>query len=365
MKKLACRLLLILFVFVNAHAMAQQGYAISGTIKDENNQPVKGATIFISGSQKITSANDAGEFTFYTILPGYYNLSVKMLGYLPYSQNIEIKDKPADLHISLKVKTNQLKEVVIGKSKSKDLFMRVFKQQFLGATENGQACVLLNPGAVNFSTKKEFLMADADEFLVVENKNLGYKIRYMLKSFWYNAATDRTDYSGDALFEEMPGTEKMKQKWAKKRLEAYNGSLVHFLRAVYTNTVLKEGFLVYKTYPKPAKNANDNLVYIDPRPVKFDSLFNVVDTAFLTFKAIPLLVRYDPKQAAKIVDRKELFSLKGVTMTGKSTLISFPGNETAIDRKGVFKDYEGMSITGDWGMSRLGDKVPLEYQPPK
>jgi hypothetical protein len=357
-------LFLIFLIFWRATSSAQDGYSISGQITDENKHPLTNVVVFISGSQKNTVSDQAGNFTLANLKPGYFTVSIKMLGYVPFAQNIQIDDKAVNLFVVLKIKPVVLKEVVIGKRKINELFLNAFKEQFLGSTINGKSCILQNPGVLNFSTNKTILTADADDFLIVINKRLGYKIKYMLKDFWYNAQTNRTNYSGDAVFEELPGTENLKKRWEKNRANAYKESLVHFLRSVYSNTVLKEGFLAYKRYPKPANNLRNDLIFIDPRPVQFDSLITKIDTSFVAFRAIPLYVIYNPKLAANINNHDDNFSTYGIDRAEKSTLINFSLDRAVIDRKGVFKDYKGMSFDGLWGMSRLGDKLPLEYDTP-
>ncbi|MFD2145030.1 hypothetical protein [Mucilaginibacter antarcticus] len=103
---------------------------------------------------------------------------------------------------------------------------------------------------INFTTKNDILIADADDFLVIENKPLGYRIRYMLKNFGYNKTTDIVLYEGETSFEQLPGTDKMKKEWASNRLKTYKGSVMHFLRSVYRNRVSQEGFIVNKLYNK-------------------------------------------------------------------------------------------------------------------
>jgi hypothetical protein len=62
--KLVCRLLFIFTLLINFNAFAQDRYSVSGIVTDESGAIQKGATVFISGSQKITSTDDNGRFEF-------------------------------------------------------------------------------------------------------------------------------------------------------------------------------------------------------------------------------------------------------------------------------------------------------------
>ena len=74
MLKFGSRLLFILFLFLCTESFGQETYLISGTIVDEKQVPINGATVFISGSKKMTASDRNGRFSFEGILPGNYAL---------------------------------------------------------------------------------------------------------------------------------------------------------------------------------------------------------------------------------------------------------------------------------------------------
>jgi hypothetical protein len=368
MKCIIYRLLFIITFFINAAAVAQGRYNITGTIADEKGAPVKSATVFISGSEKITVTNDQGQFIFYNIDPGTFQLSVQMLGYFPYTNNLIIQDKSVDVKVSLKVKSIVLHTVTIGEADAWQKHYEIFKEQFLGTSKNAQQCVILNPQVIYFSTKKTVrdnivLNADADEFLIIENKQLGYRIRYLLKTFHYDGFTKIPSYDGDVIFEDLPGTDEAKKQWAKNQQEAYYGSFMHFLRSVYTNTALKEGFITHQAYKQ--KTWGDGTIKIDPRPVKFDTVVTVIDTSFISLKFTSFYVVYDPKKAAEISTQNIKPAEKTIPQTSNSSQLILHLPEAIVDGKGSYTDYRAFLLKGGhWSASRIGDRLPFEYQPP-
>jgi hypothetical protein len=367
MKAILNKLFFILLLFANTSIWAQGNFSISGTVFDENKTPVKGATVFISGSEKITATNEAGGFTFGNIDPGTYQFSVKMLGYAPYAQNVIIKES-VNIVIALKVKPNVLNEVVIGSNNDHKTNYQVFKQAFLGTSKNAKNCEIINPEILSFSTKRNLLLAEADDFLIIENKRLGYRIRYLLKDFQYDAASTIALYDGETNFEQLQGTAKAKKEWTKNRLDIYKGSFMHFLRSVYNNTTLKEGFVTYALYKKNAGPISFNTVtriHVDARPVKFDTLVNLLDTSFISLKFKQLYVTYDPKKAASGKPNQSDVIQKTIQVDEKSSIIVLYLKEAIIDRKGSYTDYRDFFIEGNWGNKRVGDQLPFEYQPPK
>jgi hypothetical protein len=369
-----CYLLLYFILFINSSVSAQAHYTLSGTVADEKGQPVKSATVFISGTEKITITDDAGRFTFYRIEAGTFTVSVSMLGYFPYAENILVKNSDVSVSITLQVKTTMLKEVVIGgNAKIRKLSYEVFKKAFLGTSANGKQCVILNPNVINFTNKKGVLLADADEFLIVENKNLGYRIKYLLKDFGYNFTIGLALYNGETVFEEMQGDEKMKRQWAKNRLETYKGSMMHFLRSVYNNKLLAEGYYARPIYSfvsikdgRTNKLKYLNRVIVDTRPVLLDTLVTTIDTSFKSLKFKPLYVLYDPKALAKVkFDYQTPLDLKSVELDNKNgTIMKLYLKEAVIDQKGSFTDYRAFYVEGAFGRRRVGDQLPVEYQPP-
>jgi hypothetical protein len=297
-----------------------------------------------------------------------------MLGYFPYAENILVKNSDVSVSIALQVKTTMLKEVVIGgNAKIRKLSYEVFKKAFLGTSANGKQCVILNPNVINFTNKKGVLLADADEFLIIENKNLGYRIKYLLKDFGYNFTIGLALYNGETVFEEMQGDEKMKRQWAKNRLETYKGSMMHFLRSVYNNKLLAEGYYARPIYSfvsikdgRTNKLKYLNRVIVDTRPVLLDTLVTTIDTSFKSLKFKPLYVLYDPKALAKVkFDYQTPLDLKSVELDNKNgTIMKLYLKEAVIDQKGSFTDYRAFYVEGAFGRRRVGDQLPVEYQPP-
>lgn len=84
-------LILCFLLSATIAAPAQSNFAITGKVTDETGVPLKAATVFLSGSQKITICDTNGHFKFNHVAPGNYQLTVSMIGFTPYSENIVVK----------------------------------------------------------------------------------------------------------------------------------------------------------------------------------------------------------------------------------------------------------------------------------
>jgi len=365
MKTLSLTLSFCFLLLTAFKTSAQNNFTIMGRVTDEKGAPLKSATVFISGSQRITACDSEGNFRFNHIDAGNYQLSVTMVGYFAYSQPISTSGKLTNIDIKLKLKQTALRQVNIGKDNFDALF-KIFRETFLGKTKNANDCIIINPRVINFRTEKGILLADADEFLIIENPNLGYRIKYLLKSFGYNAKIDVTLYDGETSFEPMQGTAKMQREWDKNRLKAYQGSFMHFLRSVYQNRALEEGFRINSINTiKKDHMGNADMEYNVPT-VWFDTLVQPIDTSFVAFKFKKLLYRYFPRKARSANDDTSNAEpvIKVRTVSPSMTIISLYANKAIIDKRGAHRDFRDFLIEGSLARYRVGDQLPFEYQPP-
>ncbi|MES2807477.1 MAG: carboxypeptidase-like regulatory domain-containing protein [Bacteroidota bacterium] len=360
MSPLFYRLLLFLMLFVPAAARAQGLYAISGKVVDEKNIAIAGAAVFLSGSQKITTTNDEGKFVLNYLGAGTYNVSVQSMGFNPATQNVLVQSKSVDLNIALTTKPITLKTVNIGSKDSWAKNFEIFKRHFLGITSNAQHCKILNPEVISFGTQGKKLTAEADELIIVENKFLGYRIRYSLRAFSCNPTARTASYDGDPMFEPMQGTAGNQANWAANRLYTYNGSLMHFLRSVYNNTVLQEGFIANQLY---VLKGGLGSFYADPRPVRFDTIVNVLDTSFVAAKFTSLYITFDRKKATALATMPADSLKKRLTVEANGSVLNLYLKEAVIDQRGNYVDYRSFLVQGLWGRRGIADQLPFEYQP--
>jgi hypothetical protein len=357
-----------LILLLNVNLFAQGHYNVIGTVTDEKGQLLTSATVFISGSEKITITNERGEFIFHNLDPGAFQLSVTMVGFAPDIRSLVIQTSSANLKIVLKSKATELDEVKIPPGNTLEDYYQLFKAQFLGISPNGLQSEITNRNVLklNYDKKRGLLTATADEFLIIQNNRLGYKVRYLLRGFSYNAITNAAIYDGDTNFEELDGTPKMKKAWEKNRLETYKGSFMHYLRAVYSNTVAKEGFVtnqLFSAYNSKNDPLSSDKIAIDPRPLRYDTLATVIDTSFISLKSPDFYLTYDLKKANAKAKKAPKNNRINTELDYNGSIIRMPFKEAIIDRKGSYTDYRAFYIHGNMARRRVGDQLPFEYQP--
>ncbi|RZK25711.1 MAG: carboxypeptidase-like regulatory domain-containing protein [Flavobacterium sp.] len=356
MKKIFLLTLLIAF-FGEVHA--QLSFSISGTVKNVKDGELPGATIFLDGTEKKTYSNEKGEFKLDNLSPGTYQLSVHFVGYKAYKKNIIIEDKSIITTVLLEHSEQTLKEVVITSTASKNKYLAMFLKSFLGDTENGNSCRLLNPDILKFSEQQLTVTAKTNAFLEIINENLGYNIKYSLRDFTLNRLTSVASYAGECIFESLKGSESEEKVWTENRKAAYEGSLMHFMRSLYANTLDKDGFYCYYIldYNKPKQRLGP---LITP-----DNFVNHEKKDLATIKlSSPLFVAYDPAFAHNLNPASSNAGNSEQAAVERTSIVAPYLGSAIIDSKGSIVDYRSFLIRRYWGTKRLGDQLPYEYMLP-
>lgn len=239
-------ILLLLCCIISFAGYAQQ--VVKGVVLDaEKNIPIPKASVFLNNTSVGTTANDEGKFELF-IPAGKYELIVSSVGYITGNKTISGGEKGDLLTIKLQPKAPELEAVVIEPylKNGWETWGRFFLDNFIGTTAQAADCRILNQDVIRFrhNKKEGKLTAHAAEALVIENKALGYRIRYNLETFLYDFNTRYVLYTGYPFFTKMEDREKKQKNWARKRQEMYYGSMMHFMRSVYRNTIVPEGFEV-------------------------------------------------------------------------------------------------------------------------
>ena len=233
------------FIFLFLSLVAGSQKLIKGVVvEEEKNAPIPNASVFLNTTAIGTITTTHGDFSL-TIPNGKFELVVSAIGYETYAQSINAIDAPDFITVKMKIKVQELEAVTI-QPYEKDGWQKwgqFFLENFIGKSAFAKDCKIKNIDAIKFrySTNKE-LSAFADEPLVIENRALGYTLRYQLESFQYSFGTHYLLHTGYPFFQPMKGNSARQRRWEHNRNEAFEASMMHFMRAIYRNKINEEGF---------------------------------------------------------------------------------------------------------------------------
>lgn len=380
--------LLYCFCFLVFGFVANSQKILRGVVLNEDNKPLPNASIFINTTTIGTTADEQGNFSL-RIPDGRCAIIVASAGFETHSQIINAIALP-DL-FTVKLKTKLPKKDGYEKNGWAN-WGNFFQENFIGSTANAKDCKIKNTRAVHFyvSEEKNELSASTDEPLIIENKAIGYNIRYYLESFVFNFQTMIFSYKGYAFFQPMQGNTEQENNWKKKSAEVYTGSMMHFMRSVYRNKIEEEGFDVralkkVKSIPsyqtnntdssdstnKISNNADDDyqdqIVHEDNyrdvigTTIRGDSIAYAVNetTAGLVFKDF-LLITYRQKETPAEYQQQ----MAGTSMTSQLILIN--KTQVEIESNGSYFDTKDLLVLGYWTWAqKIANLLPFDYSPPK
>jgi len=239
---------LILFFLFPLVTLAQSGIITGKVVSAATKSAIGQANVFLSNTTAGAATAEDGTFTLSGLRPGQYTLVVSIIGYQQYSQTIMVSSAPIKLNIELEAKINQLRDVIITTPANWKKNYDEFVKEFIGIDDNAKYCYVENPHEVSliYHREKQELEAYTDNFLVVDNLALGYKVKFLVSEFNSSKLTHIISYTGQRLFQELKGSKRQEEEWHKKREDAYYGSAMHFYRSLYTNKLDQEGFQMMK-----------------------------------------------------------------------------------------------------------------------
>jgi hypothetical protein len=265
------RKLIPLFLLLNIYLDAYD-QIIKGTISDiKTKNPICYASVYFNGTSVGTVAGVDGNFIIDISKYQFEPLTISSLGY--YSTTISNIPTDTPLIIDLTPKVIELKEIVI---EAKSLVekrkenLELFKNEFLGTSVYAKNCIILNENDIHFNYDKDddTLKAFASPPILIDNRLLGYKIKYYLDDFEYFKKSKSFIYKGSLIFKE-DSVFDQSQKFSinERRKEVYLGSRMHFFRALWDNNLKSNGFNTMTSNHKFLKY--QDLVFKDERNRKF------------------------------------------------------------------------------------------------
>lgn len=363
MKRLICSLSILC---ISIASFSQATFTITGKVIDaETKAPLQAASVFAQNTTVGTVTDVSGTFTI-RLYNGGYDLAISFTGYQTFTKRVSSTDNNDNtLLIELKQKEKSLEEVAIKTSNEiKDGWQKYgdfFTDNFIGKTANSKRCVIKNPEILKFyfSKKRNRLKVLAAEPVLIENTALGYNIKYTLDSFVYDYNNSSTLFTGYPLFEEVATTSLPQlQEWHRARMQAYNGSILHFMRSLYNKQLAEQGFEIqFLVKVNGADSAIKLTNFYGALNYSKDDSTQIVE--FSPNQADMAVLFKNEKPAddylATYDDASKDFELSIVNIT--------PAQNIAIEQNGFYYDQNDIIATGYWAWEKAGDMLPYDFKP--
>lgn len=337
---------------------AQQKYQLTGSVLEKGNTAIPGASVFIEGTTMGTQTDANGHFGLKNIPAGLHRLVASMVGYVPKMVFIDLPGKTSELIFSLEEDNKTLAEVrVVGsQDKTWEKQFRAFEKGFLGESYNRKEVYITNREVVDFSENEDVFTAKAAQPVQIVNKTLGYKITYFMDNF--EKTNSLTAYKGLASFEKLvPEDARQERRWQRNRVEAYEGSMKHFLKALVDNRLEEEGFNAYLLKPEYLNNLRRGLFFDrnNERHVVFkaaDLAGPVTTDGLRTLEwRIPMEIVFNKKRVARPIFMDAPYPYT----------ILIPKGLIQVTNSGDIMNPYSIEMRGDMGKIGMADLLPLDF----
>ena len=339
-------IILLTFVFT-LNAYTQE---FSGIVTDEFGNPLPKANVYFNGSTKGVVTNNEGKFTIQ--IPQIQN-KVLVISYMGYKTHY-INDFSKNYQTyKLTPKEEALEDVmVVDANIEKDKLMTTFKNFFLGIDKNGKNCIITNEDVIKlrFDPESNTLYAHSTEDLLIINDRLNYKIRYDLLDFEVKFKSQKMKgsnmlysfFTGTSSYEDL-GDLTRRQEIA--RSSAFKGSIRHFFKALYHNSLMQEGFKIVKYRQSITANR----------------VFEIQQEDEVQRLTLTDYAKTEPDHADEVGTNEKTFSFLVLYNGSEQSLIQFTTPQILINEFGDYAPLPKVLINGDMSYKKLGSMLPSDY----
>lgn len=384
LKFILSALVLINVTLFPLHGQDDRSAVVMGTVLDANtNKPLHNVNISILGTLKGAATDENGSFVIHNVPTSSFQIVVSYIGYQTQKNSIEISNgSKIKQDFFLKKKVIQFDEIIV-KDEIDEQWrknLKIFEAQFIGILKNSSSTHIQNPYIINFNTDDDgWLVAKAEEPILVKNETLGYKIKFFLDLFQFKNST--INISGEPFFEDIldDSLDQNNSIIRDARIETYCGSLKHFLYAAtkqYIQDSLrketkiydqesylsKQGFKVFETKYEP-NMINFNSI---DSPVDMNEYFSRSSNESEFYLEFPKFLKIvynreseDPKYLANVGKNRKI-----INSNSQISWIHIPYGSVLIDKTGYYSNSSYIETYGYWSYELLSSILPYEYSVP-
>jgi hypothetical protein len=384
--------------------VSSQFRTIQGIVLNGNDGvPLSGASVFINNSTKGTLSKTDGKFLLEIHPEISANLIISYAGFSTVTVQINSNDQEKFLTIKLFPRSVLLEGITILKPEKDGwkTWGTFFTEIFIGTSDFAKNCQIKNPAVLRFihDKNRNKLTAFSSENLIIINRSLGYQVTYQLENFEYDFKEKMVSFSGFTLFTDLKGGNKRKKQWEQNRIEVFRGSIMHFMRAIYADSVPEEGFDVREMIRIGNSDSLFDQIYIPentPRSIQLnDKVYKVRIPEIPSFKKKPDhldLIHSEILGMENIVDvdssknQKSLYFENRLEVTFRnsiakmdyvisqgwpkylkvlqnSTVHLLSDDPVVVEKNGSYFNPENMISSGYWGWFKIAEMLPQDYDP--
>jgi len=365
------RYLIYLACILLFQSSSAQSFTEKGVLLDKlTNQPIAGASVFINASGIGTISASDGTFNLSKFIQAQFGhpvLTIVAIGYQTATYNLANTKGALVIYLNPLVRELQTVTVTAAEKNGWVKYGKDFIESFLSYSNFSKLCTIENPEVLKFyyEANNNSLKVMAKKPLIIQNKALGYKIKYWLESFEHNFSTRILSYSGLTYYEDLIRPNKRKAqtaKWIRNRATAYQGSVMHFVRSVHAGTLASSGFIVRRLDKVEGRIKGTYTSVLNPKIlVEADFSDTVENQRIIQFPKF-LYVLYN-KELEELPYLIKLQPFKKPTPAPQTSIVQLVGVDAVeIFDNGHLEPAIAFFLEGYWSYEKLDKLLPLDYK---
>ncbi len=356
-------ILSLLVLVVLAPLCAQQkSIKISGKITDkETGEPIGFCLVGIAGSSLGSVSKNDGSFLIEDLEPRPYKLVISHVGYQEKVISILPRTDVLGFNIELLPKVIEMEEVTVSAGskrlyRKKERELERFRRMIFGANYKRKLISILNEDRI----ANKVMMGKSDVpsqsmLLNIENNYLGYDLEYI--NFQYIMSKKLNWFFGETRYQEKEGSPEEIKQWQANRLDAYKGSLRHFLKSLIENKLEEEGFVASIT----------NMIPNSFRPSSFVKKTSNLKVIYQEKDRGNVLVQYDRVGnyfSISFDEAIEIYYVDDDKAIDQSILV-LEKEKVRVYASGELVDPLEVRIFGEYALRGIYEMLPFNYEPNK
>ncbi|HEX3025216.1 MAG TPA: carboxypeptidase-like regulatory domain-containing protein [Chitinophagaceae bacterium] len=373
-------------LFFQIHISAQN-FEVSGIVVDaKTKMPVSGATVFINNTTNFCITNDSGRFTIVDTTDKMFEIVCTKKGYENLNHLYKLLPKKYTLRFEITTAKDHKPAADSLLKKNKEYWESLFLTELLGV-ESSQFCEVANMDALRFTyidSAKE-LHITAAEPLIIFNEKIGYLIHCSFTDFiikengnsdneifaWYKPLTSK---DADVV-----------NRWFNQRESVYENSLLHFMRALYADDLVNQGFntkfitrifktdSLYKRIDKVMRETDTKLyTLLNAAPYKQNNYVDLIDKKIIAssyFRNADSVVSLQfHHKIMEVIYKKKYYNindsrpLNSDKFIPASYIVIKDNQKIIIEPSGAFYYPTDIVISGYWSEQKLENMLPTDFR---
>ena len=333
---------------------------LSGKVFDKaTKQPIPDVHVYLDGTLINDISDNSGEFK---LMVGKKLNTKLVLHHLSY-QTVIIENPFENLpdKFYMEERLNMISDVIIHADRfTREQKMKAFRDQFLGMTQAGKSCKIMNESDIRiwYDLETKTLSASSDQPIVVINDYLGYQILFTLIDFrteysYVTLNSDNVRQSYFAVTTSYTDLNSNDRRIKRRRDGVYEESSTFFFRNLANNTLKESNFKIFSNgFP-----IDDHLYFTVKDTLSLKMIRLIFDTGLKEIRRYNI---YSDKP--QFID-KSVFAAISVLYRRKQSDIYFYTDSLLVDQYGNINQIDKVIFSGQMGQNRAGNMLPLEYEP--